>query len=298
MKKIVQAIPNFSEGRDLEKVNRIINSVRDMDNVKIIDHSSDKNHNRSVLTLLGEIDQISLALIKLAKAVFVEIDMTKHQGEHPRMGALDVVPIVPIMGVEMSECIEYSNFVAKEISKLGAVVYLYEYSSKIKDRKNLSIIRRGQYEGFFNKINEEFWTPDYGSKSINPKIGVTAVGARDPLIAFNVNLSTNDISIANNIAKNIRNINGGLRFVKAIGIYLKDRDIAQVSMNLVNYKGTSIYQAIEMIRFEAKRYGVNIIGSELIGAMTIDALLDSAKYYLQLEDIKNEQILEYNLLGD
>lgn len=299
MNKIVQSIPNFSEGRDLEKVERIVDSVRNIKNVKLVDYSSDHDHNRSVITLLGDPDQIVLALTRLAEKVAEEIDMTKHEGAHPRMGALDVVPIVPVKGVTMDDCVEYANQVGKNIGSLGIPVYMYEYAAKDPSRKNLAKVRKGQYEGFFEKIEKEDWKPDYGPDKMNAKSGATAVSAREHLIAFNVNLNTDKLEIADAIAKKVRHIGGGLRFVKAMGVFLEDRNQVQVSMNLVNYKKSSIYQVVEMIRMEAQRYGVSVAGTEVIGLLPMDALIQSAEYYLQIEDFKLDQVLETRLLeGD
>lgn len=298
MNKIIQAIPNFSEGRDKEKIEKIVDSVRNTNEVKLVDYSSDESHNRSVVTLLGSPEGIVDALYNLAKATCEHIDMSNHEGGHPRMGALDVVPLVPVKGLTMDETVEYARQVGEKIGNLGVPVYLYEYAAQKDDRKNLANVRKGQYEGFFEKIKDENWKPDFGPNQMNQKSGATAVSAREHLIAFNVNLSTSDLSIADRIAKKVRHIGGGLRFVKAMGILLEDRNIAQVSMNLVNYKKSSIYSVVELIKIEAKRYGVNVIGTEVIGLVPMDALVQSAEYYLQIEDFKDSQILEYRLLED
>lgn len=296
MTKIVQAIPNFSEGRDEEIIEKIVDSVRNYDNVKLVDYSSDKSHNRSVITLLGHPEAVVEALTNLAKATSKYIDMRKHEGAHPRMGALDVCPLVPIKDISMEETVEYAKKLAKNIGELGIPVYLYENAATNEKRKNLASVRKGQYEGFFEKIKEDAWKPDFGPEHMNEKSGVTAVSAREHLIAFNVNLSTDNLDIADKIAKKVRHIGGGLRFVKAMGVLLEDRNIAQVSMNLVNYKKSSIYSVVELIKVEAKRYGVNVIGTEVIGLIPMDALVQSAEYYLQIEGLKAEQILENRLL--
>lgn len=296
MGKIVQAIPNFSEGRDKEIIEKIVDSVRNIEGVKLVDYSSDESHNRSVVTLLGNPDSMVEALTNLAKATTEYIDMTKHKGAHPRMGALDVCPLVPVKDITMDETVTYAKKVAENIGALGITVYLYENAATSEMRKNLASVRKGQYEGFFDKIKEEEWKPDFGPETMNEKSGATAVSAREHLIAFNVNLGTNNLEIADRIAKKVRHIGGGLRFVKAMGVLLEDRDIAQVSMNLVNYKKSSIYSVVEMIKFEAKRYGVNVIGTEVIGLVPMDALIQSAEYYLQIEDFNPNQVLEYRLL--
>lgn len=298
MKKIIQAIPNFSEGRDKEKIEKIVDSVRGFKSVKLVDYSSDESHNRSVITLLGEADQVCEALFNLAKTIAELIDMTKHSGQHPRMGALDVCPLVPIANISMEETVELAKNLGQKIGSLGIPVYLYEEAATEEHRKNLAKVRQGEYEGYFEKIKDPLWKPDFGPDQMNAKSGATALGARDVLIAFNVNLSTNDVEIADKIAKRIRHIGGGLRYVKAMGVYLEEKNTAQVSMNLVNYKKTSIYSVVELIKIEAKRYGVSVVGTELIGIMPLDALIQTAEFYLQLEGLKANKILEYNLLED
>lgn len=293
MEKIVECIPNFSEGRDKEKIEKIIDGVRKTEGVKLLDYSSDKDHNRSVVTFIGTIEAAEKAILNMAKLVYDNIDMRQHTGEHPRMGALDVVPFVPVKNVSMEECIQLANRVGKEISeKFQIPVYLYEDAAKSEGRRNLAVVRKGQYEGFFDKIKQEEWKPDYGPRSVNLKGGCAAVGARVPLVAFNVNLNTSDINIATNIAKIVRHIGGGLRYVKAMGVSLSGRNITQVSMNLVNYEKTAVYRAFEMIKMEAKRYGVSVVGSEVIGLIPMQALIDCAEYYLQLENFSSSQILE------
>lgn len=294
MKKIIQAIPNFSEGRDKDKIEKIVDSVRNFEGVKLVNFSSDQSHNRSVITLLGEPDNVCKALINLAKTIIDTIDMTQHEGQHPRMGALDVCPLVPILNISMEETVDLAKNLGEKIGNLGIPVYLYENAASADYRRNLADVRKGGYEGFFEKINDPRWQPDFGPCVMNKKSGATALSARDALIAFNVNLSTSDKKIADEIAKKVRHIGGGLRYVKAMGVYLEDRKLVQVSMNLVNYKKTSIYSVLELIKIEAKRYGVSVVGTELIGAMPMAALLQSAQYYLQLEDVSLNQILEYN----
>lgn len=296
MNRIIQAIPNFSEGRDKEKIEKIVDSVRNVKDVKLVDYSSDESHNRSVVTLLGSPEGIVCALVNLARATSEYIDMSVQEGAHPRMGALDVVPLVPVQGITMDETVEYAKEVGRKIGDMGIPVYLYEYAATKDDRKNLANVRKGQYEGFFEKIKDENWKPDFGPSEMNVKSGATAVSAREHLIAFNVNLNTSDVEIADKIAKKVRHIGGGLRFVKAMGVFLEDRNIAQVSMNLVNYKKSSIYSVVELIKVEAKRYGVGVIGTEVIGLVPMDALVQSAEYYLQIEDFRDTQILENRLL--
>jgi len=293
MARIIECIPNFSEGRDREKIEKIMDTVRGVEGVKLLDYSSDADHNRTVVTLVGEPTAVENAIINMAEKVYGLIDMSVHHGGHPRMGALDVVPFVPISDVSMDECVEIANRVGKVIGERFSIpVYLYEKAASASHRENLATVRKGQYEGFFEKIKEENWKPDYGPSEVNVKGGCVAISARQPLVAFNVNLGTDNLEIADKIAKTIRHLGGGLRFVKAMGVMLEERNIAQVSMNLVNYEKTAVYRAFEMVKMEAKRYGVPVVGSEVIGLLPMAALINSAEYYLQIENFSMDQILE------
>lgn len=299
MNKIVECIPNFSEGRDKKIIEKILDTLRGREKVKLLDYSSDKDHNRTVVTFIGEPESIKTAVLDMAEVIYTTIDMRFHKGEHPRMGSLDVLPFVPVSDVSMEECVELANNIGKEIAeRFNIPIYLYEEAARCEERKNLANIRKGQYEGFFEKIKREDWKPDYGPDEVNVKSGCTAVGARVPLVAFNVNLGTDNIEIANNIARLVRHIGGGLRFVKAIGVKINDRNIVQVSMNLVNYEKTSVYRAFEMVKMEAKRYGVPVLGSEIIGLVPMNALIESAEYYLQLENFSTNQVLEKRIWND
>lgn len=293
MSRIVECIPNFSEGRNRVIVEKIVDALRGKEGVKLLDYSSDADHNRTVVTVIGEPEALETAIIEMAGRVYENIDMTAHEGGHPRMGALDVVPFVPVSEVTMEECISIANRVGKEIAeKFNIPVYLYEDAANCTDRQNLANIRKGQYEGFFEKIKKPEWKPDYGTAEMNVKGGCVAVGARVPLVAFNVNLGTDKIEIADSIAKLVRHIGGGLRFVKAMGVKLEDRNIVQVSMNLVNYEKTAVYRAFEMVKMEAKRYGVPVVGSEIVGLVPMAALINTAEYYLQVESFSMDQVLE------
>mgnify|MGYP001348976097 CR=1 FL=1 len=296
MRKLMECVPNFSEGRDQAIIEQIIDEARKIEGIIILDYAPDKDHNRTVLTMIGSLEQIKKAAINTAKKAAELIDMSKHQGAHPRMGATDVIPFTPVSNVSIGECKEVALEVAAEIGSWGIPVYLYEDSATRPERRNLADIRKGQYEGFFEKIKSEEWKPDFGPQEMNVKSGATVVGARVPLVAFNVNLDTPDVEIADKIAKKVRYIGGGLRFVKAIGLKLEERNQTQVSMNLVNYEKTAVYQAFEMVKMEAKRYGVNVAGSEVIGTVPMKALLDAAEYYLQIEGFNVDQILEKRLL--
>lgn len=298
MRKLMECVPNFSEGRDEALVEKIVDEVRKVEGITILDYSSDKDHNRTVLTMIGSPDQVKEAAINSAKKAAELIDMSKHEGAHPRMGATDVIPFTPVSNITIDECIEVAKEVGDEIGSWGIPIYLYEDAARVPERKNLAKVRKGQYEAFFEKIKEEEWKPDFGPQEMNVKSGCTAVGARVPLVAFNVNLDTPDVEIANKIAKTVRHIGGGLRFVKGIGLKLEERNQTQVSMNLVNYEKTAVYQAFEMVKMEAKRYGVNIVGSEVIGTVPMKSLLDAAEYYLQIENFDIDQILEKRLLDE
>ncbi|HEP1520868.1 TPA: glutamate formimidoyltransferase [Streptococcus pyogenes] len=299
MAKIVECIPNFSEGQNQTVIDGLVATAKSIPGVTLLDYSSDASHNRSVFTLVGDDQSIQEAAFQLVKYASENIDMTKHHGEHPRMGATDVCPFVPIKDITTQECVEISKQVAERINReLGIPIFLYEDSATRPERQNLAKVRKGQFEGMPEKLLEEDWAPDYGDRKIHPTAGVTAVGARMPLVAFNVNLDTDNIDIAHKIAKIIRGSGGGYKYCKAIGVMLEDRHIAQVSMNMVNFEKCSLYRTFETIKFEARRYGVNVIGSEVIGLAPAKALIDVAEYYLQVEDFDyHKQILENHLLG-
>jgi len=293
MAKIVECVPNFSEGRDKEIIEAIVDQVRKTAGVKLLDYSFDTDHNRTVVTMVGDPEGVQEAAWRLAKKASELIDMTNHHGGHPRMGATDVIPFIPVSDMTMEECVALAQAVGKRIGEeLNVPVYLYEDAANRPERKNLADVRKGQYEGFFAKINEPDWQPDYGPAKMNAKAGATAVGARVPLVAYNVNLGTSDIEVADKIAKTVRYIGGGLRFVKAMGVKLEERNIVQVSMNLTNYGKTAIYRAHEMVKMEARRYGVPVVGAEIVGLLPMQALIDCADYYLQLENFDSNQILE------
>ncbi|MTI48585.1 glutamate formimidoyltransferase [Sporosalibacterium faouarense] len=293
MAKIVQCVPNFSEGRDKDIIEKIVEEVRKVEGTKLLDYAPDKDHNRCVVTFIGDPSAVKEAAFNLCKKASELIDMSKHSGEHPRMGATDVIPLIPISEVTMDECIDMSKELGEKIgNELGISVFLYEKSASATHRSNLAKVRKGQYEGMNEKMKEEMWKPDFGPIELNTKSGVTAVGARMPLVAFNVNLDTNDLKIANKIARGIRGSSGGLKYCKAIGIEIKERDIVQVSMNMVDYTKTPLFRVFDLIEREANRYGVNVIGSEIIGLLPTAALINCADYYLKLEDFSDEQLLE------
>ena len=298
MAKIMECIPNISEGRRLDLVEEFADIVRAVPGVTLIDYSSDASHNRSVCTFIGDPNQVMEAAFRFAKHAVEKIDLRVHEGEHPRMGAVDVIPFVPIRDMDMAECVELSKVLGQRLSdELDLPVFLYEESASAPHRKNLAAIRKGQFEGMAEKVLEEQWHPDFGGNRIHPSAGVVAVGARQPLIAFNINLDTSDVSIAKKIAKIIREKDGGFRAVKALGVMLEERNIAQVSINMCDYKQTPLYRVLEVVRFEAARYGVHVVGTEIIGLAPMMAFVDAADYYLQIEKFDAfKQVLECHLL--
>ncbi|QSI04146.1 glutamate formimidoyltransferase [Treponema pedis] len=297
MNKIIECVPNFSNGRDSEVLEKIIEPFRGKTDLKLLDYESDKDHNRSVVTVIGEPEELKKAVVEAVGIAAQLIDLRKHEGAHPRMGATDVVPFIPIKNSSMEECIAISNDVGKMIWEQHKIpVFLYEKSATSPARENLSTIRKGQFEGMSEKVKQPEWKPDFGGTEIHQSAGVTAVGCRMPLVAFNVNLATNDLSIADKIAKKVRFIGGGLRFVKAMGVDLAERGIVQVSMNMTDYTKTSLYQSYEMVKMEAKRYGVSVVGTEIVGLTPMEALMDVASYYLQIENFEFNQIIEARLL--
>jgi glutamate formiminotransferase/formiminotetrahydrofolate cyclodeaminase len=288
---LVECIPNFSEGRRPEVVEEIVNAIRSVAGVVLLNYSSDHDHNRSVITFVGSPQAVEdAAFASIAKAADL-IDLEKHEGEHPRIGAADVVPLVPIAGVTMKACVEIAQRLGKRVGEeLGIPVYLYEKAATQSDRKNLENVRKGEYEGLKEDIKTDpSRTPDYGPSQIG-SAGATVIGARSPLIAYNVYLDTDDVTVAEKIGRSVRHSSGGLRYVKGLGMLVDGK--AQVSMNLTNYERTPVYRVVEMIRREAARYGADITHSELIGLIPQKALTDAAAWYLQLDDFSEDQVLE------
>lgn len=294
---IIECIPNFSEGRCQETLSALQNTAQSIPGVSLLDIHIDSDHNRSVFTLAGTPHAVAEAAFALTLEAVKRIDLTKHQGEHPRMGAVDVIPFVPIKNSTMEDCTAIAKLTGRRIAdEIGIPVFLYEEATRCPNRKNLANIRRGGFEGMAQKLNDPKWKPDFGSNIPHSTAGVIAVGARKPLIAFNINLDTSDIKIAQKIAHAVRGSNGGLAYCKALGMFLHERNIAQVSMNLVDYEQTPIHRVFELVRIEAKRYGTRIIGSELVGLAPAKALLDCAEYFLQLEGFAPERhVLENRL---
>lgn len=295
--KIVECVPNFSEGRDLKKIDRIVAPFRARAGVKLLDYSNDEDHNRLVVTLVGEPEALRDAVIEAIGVAVELIDLNYHQGQHPRMGAVDVVPFIPIKNVTMDEAVSLSREVGEKVAGLYHLpVFLYEKSATAPHRENLAAVRKGEFEGMAEKIKLPEWQPDFGPADRHPTAGTVAIGARMPLVAYNINLSTDNLEIATKIARNIRHINGGLRYVKAMGVELKERTITQVSINMTDYTRTALYRAFELVRIEARRYGVTIIGSEIVGLVPMEALIDTASYYLGLENFSMQQVLESRIM--
>src|SRR6478752_5100937 len=297
MPVIVECIPNISEGRRPEIVREIAAAVGvSAPTVRVLDVSSDAEHNRSVLTLAGDPAGLAAGILALFQRTLDVVGLRTHRGEHPRMGAVDVVPFVPIEGVTMAECVALARTVAEQVaSRFGVPVYLYEEASANPARRNLEDIRRGEFEGLAAKMAAPGWAPDFGPAAPHESAGATVVGARMPLIAYNINLATDRLDVAKKIAAGIRHSSGGFRFVKAAGFKLDDRGIVQVSMNLTNYEKTPIFRVFEAVKREAERYGVTILESEIVGLVPAAALNACAEHYLQVTGFNANQVLENKL---
>ncbi len=300
MKKIVECIPNFSEGRDREKIELIAKTIATVPRVVALDFTLDPDHNRSVITFAGEPEAVVEASVRAAAAAIELIDLNAHEGEHPRMGALDVLPFVPVRGVTMDECVVIARNAGERIAnELDIPVYLYEKAATRRDRVDLANVRRGEFETLRDTIESDpDRKPDFGTRRIHPTAGAMAVGARLPLVAFNINLATDDLAVAKKVAKAVRASDGGLLYVKALGLEMKSRNQAQVSMNLVNYEQTPIFRAFEMVKREAARYGVMVAGSEIVGLVPQAALDASSEFYLQIENFSADLILEKRLQAE
>jgi glutamate formiminotransferase / 5-formyltetrahydrofolate cyclo-ligase len=298
MRTIIECVPNISEGRDAAAIEAIAAAVRAAPGARLLNVSSDAAHNRSVLTLVGDRGGVRAAVLALFDAAVPRIDLAKHRGEHPRMGAVDVVPFIPIRGATVEDCVALSREVGEEIGGRGIPVYLYEDSASAEHRRNLAEVRKGEFEGFEEKIRDAKWKPDFGPAERHPTAGVVAVGARAPLIAYNINLGTKDLAVADRIAKAIRHLGGGFRYVKAIGVELADRGQVQVSINMTNFKKTPLYRVFDCVRSEAERHGVPVVGSEIVGLAPAEALVMAADHYLRLESFSLDQVLELRLLEE
>jgi glutamate formiminotransferase len=296
-KKIVESVPNYSEGEDGEKVEKIVDEIRNTPNTRIVDVQYDSDYNRAVITFVGTPDAVLKANIAAAKKAISLIDMREHKGQHPRIGAVDVVPFVPAKNISIEECVDLSERFAQAMAQEGVPVYLYEKSARKKERKDIDTIRKGEYEGLKEAIKTDpERKPDFGPSEFHETAGATITGARDPLISFNINLGTTDVKVAKKVAKAIHKRSGGLVNIKAMGTVLEGRNCVQVGISNVNYKKTPLYRQMELVRIEAARYGVPVVGSELIGVLPLEAVLNSIDYYLQMEtpkELEEKHLLEH-----
>jgi len=295
--QLVECVPNFSEGRRKEVIESIANAIRKTPGITLLDVESNPDHNRSVISFVGEPGPVKDAALAASQRAIELIDLRHHKGEHPRMGAVDVVPFVPLSGVTMDDCISLARAFGQEFAeKFHVPVFLYEEAATTPERRNLADVREGEFEGLQDKIGKDpAKKPDFGPEKIHSTAGATAVGAREILIAYNVNLGTSDLDIAKKIAHQLRAKDGGLAFVKALGFELKERGIVQVSMNLTNYRKSQLFKAYELVKLFADRYGVPVVGSEVVGLAPMDSLVDSAEFYLRLENFSRDQVLERKL---
>ena len=294
---IVQCVPNFSEGRDLDKIEKIVSPLRGKKGVKLLNYEADENYNRLVVTVIGEPEAVKNAVFESIGVSKDVIDMNFHKGQHSRFGACDVCPFIPIKGMNMDDAVKLANELAEMVSKEYEIpVFLYEAAATKLERENLATVRKGEYEGLDEKLSNPEWTPDFGKAKKHPTAGAIAIGARKPLIAYNINLDTPNIEIASKIAKTIRYSNGGYRYIKAGPVEISERNITQVTMNLTDYSKTAMYRAFEAVKMEARRYGVNVMGSEIVGLCPMEALIDTAAYYLGLENFSLDKVLETSLM--
>ena len=297
MAKIVECVPNYSEGRDLAKIEKIVAPFKEDTRIELLGVEPDGDYNRTVVTVMGELEIIAEAVIRSIGIAAEVIDMNVHKGEHKRMGATDVVPFIPIKDMSIEECNELSKKVGKEVwERYQVPIFLYENTASAPNRVSLPDIRKGEYEGMKEKMLLPEWTPDFGERAPHPSAGVTAVGCRMPLIAFNINLDTADVEIAKKIAKAIRFSSGGFRHIQAGPAEIKEKGFVQVTMNIKDFKKNPIYRVFETVKMEAKRYGVNVTGSEIIGAVPMEAIVESLAYYLGVEDLGMNKILESKLI--
>lgn len=290
---LIESVPNFSEGRRADVIEAIVGAVRSSGSVRVLDQSSDPDHNRTVLSLAGEPEAVLAGLQALVAACIERIDLRQHKGHHPRMGAVDVIPLVPVRDIPMEECVRLARRLGESIAARHALpVYLYEEAATAPHRRDLAAVRKGEFEGFSEKIKDAAWRPDFGPDHVHPTAGCVAVGAREFLIAFNINLSTPDLEVARKVAQAIRHSSGGLRYVKAMGVMLEDRRLAQVSINMTDFRRTPLHRVFEMVRTEAARWGAGIAGSEIVGLVPQDALLQAAEFYLRIEGFDARRVLE------
>lgn len=296
-KQLVECVPNFSEGRRPEVIEAIVEPFRKSRKCILLDYRADGDHNRLVVSLAGPPDGLQDALIEASKAAIAHIDLERHQGGHPRIGAIDVIPFVPLRNIGMEECVSISReFGRRFYAETGVPVYYYEEAALRPERRGLEVIRKGQYEVLKTEVSRPERHPDVGEPKLHPSAGATVIGARKYLIAFNVNLGTDDVRIAREIARAVRVSSGGLCHVKGIGLALEERGLVQVSMNIVDYEKNALYRVVELIRMEARRWGVQLVETEVYGMLPAAALLDSVRYYMQIAGFGSEQVIELRML--
>ncbi len=294
----LMCVPNISEGSDLSVVEQVVATIKTAPGVMLLDYSSDADHNRSVISYIGAPDQVVAATKNLVKTAVDLIDMTVHKGSHPRQGAVDVVPFIPVRGISTDAGVAVARDFGKWIgNELGVPVYFYEDAATRPERQSLPKVRQGQYEALEEKLKDPFYAPDEGPCTFVPKTGAIQVCSRFPLIALNINLASTDLEMAQRIAKSVRHINGGFRYVRGIGLALEKEGQVQVSMNLVHYEKSPIPMVMETVKREAARYGVNVVNSELVGPVPMGAMAQVLRYYLQAHDFSMEQVLENALIG-
>jgi glutamate formiminotransferase len=296
---IIECVPNFSEGRRQPVIEAIVEPFRKHPGCSLIDYRADQDHNRLVVSLVGAPEPIQNALLEAALVARNEINLEQHQGAHPRLGAVDVIPFVPLSHITMEECVKLAHdFGRRYYDRTGIPVYFYEEAALRPERRRLEIVRKGQFETLKTEATTEARRPDVGPPALHPTAGATIIGARKFLIAFNVNLNTGDLKVAREIAKAVRNSSGGFAHVKGAGIALEERGLVQVSMNLVDFEKNPMYRVLETIRMEARRWGVEVLETEIYGLVPMEALVDSAAYYMQVAGFDSKQIIELNLLED
>ncbi len=299
MKRLIESVPNISEGRRKEVIDEIVKTLKDREGVKILEVSSDESHNRTVVTIAGDVEKVVDSLFYFTKKAVELIDLREHKGEHPRIGAVDVIPLVPISGITKKELNEYARKLGERIwSELKVPIYFYAETAQTEERKKLPNIRKGEFEGLLDKMKDPNWYPDIGDPNPHPSAGATVIGVRDFLIAYNINLGTEDTSIAEKIAKSIRESSGGLMYVQAKGFYLEDKKCAQVSMNVLNFNKAPIYRIYEIVKMEAERYGTYIKESEVVGLIPLKAVLDTFSFYLKLSELSVDKVIEYKIFGE
>lgn len=295
MNKIVECVPNFSEGRDQEKIERIMSVLKNNDKIKLVNYEADADYNRTVVTLIGQPEKLIDALMDLTEVCLKEIDLRNHSGEHARMGAIDVIPFIPIANVKMSECVSYAETLAEKIGETYDIpCFLYAEAARHESRVKLPNIRKGEFEGMEDKIKDPFWKPDFGPQKRHPSFGSVGIGARDFLIAYNIDVQTKDEKITNKFARAIRGSSGGYQYIQAGPVYLENRGHTQVTMNILNYKKNPIYRIFETVKMEARRYKLDVPSAEIVGLVPRDALIRSLRYYYGVEGLDFDKEMSFD----